>query len=195
MKKAICLMMVVLVVFCSVSSAMSEAGTELTPLEKIQQWKQEYGYDFPIYGKTSADLSPISDYLTLLEKNGVMIHLPDLSVTHNEENGYDWIYSNIANLFHLRYIWYFDGSRYSLTMELPRTYRARDVAFMLLISSMCSVDSEEAAKIYQSLLYNVIGEWCTINQNDCVLTFYEPRYSDGQLAGFSMLEIEKRTSQ
>ena len=168
----------------------STRGKDMSDLMKMNQWKLDHGYDFPIYGSTMADLSPISDYLSILADNGIYLKLPELVITHKEDC--EWIYSKVGDFFYLTYVYYNDMSRYSLDLEVPLTYRPRDEALTLLLVSMLDMNYEDAAELYGRLQYNVIDNWCVMETDEYNVSYYEPRVKNGELAGFVSLGIEKK---
>ena len=82
-------------------SEKNESIKDLSDLEATNQWALKHNYDFPIYGSTSVDLSPISDYLTILSEHGIYFKLPELVISHDHEE-YEWIYSSFpgTDLWH-----------------------------------------------------------------------------------------------
>ncbi len=168
----------------------STRGKDMSDLMKMNQWKLDHGYDFPIYGSTMADLSPISDYLSILADNRIYLKLPELVITHKEDC--EWIYSKVGDFFYLTYVYYNDMSRYSLDLEVPLTYRPRDEALTLLLVSMLDMNYEDAAELYGRLQYNVIDNWCVMETDKYNVSYYEPRVKNGELAGFVSLGIEKK---
>ena len=163
---------------------------DVSAQESTTDWMDANGYTFPVYGATSADLSPISDYLTLLAQHKIYLSLPELQISAKEE--YDWISSSIADNFWLLYRPYHDGSRYVILLELPYTYLPMDEAFPLLLVSVLSTDETEAADIFATLKYNIINETCEIRADNYTVTYSEPRLSNGKLADFAVLEVEKK---
>lgn len=164
-------------------------GENLSPRENTANWKSANGYDFPIYGTTAADLTPISDYLSLLAENKILLSLPELQISEKAE--YDWISSEIADGFWMLYRPYHDGSRYVLQLQLPHTYRPIDDAFTLLLVSTLSMDLADAEDLYGTLQYNIVNETCEIRTDEYIVTYSEPRLSSGKLAGFAVLEVTK----
>ena len=191
--KRICILAMVLCLLCAgtvTDQAKAWSDSDDLAWEATNRWKEEHGYDFPIYGSTLVDLSPISDYLTLLSENGIYISLPDLSIMDYKD--YTWIYTDIGKRMYFRYIVYNDGSKYTLTLQTPWTYRPREKAHVLLIASVLSIDVEEAAKLYSRLQYNVIDEWCVLDTEDYLLAYCEPRLKDGTLLDYTWLDVTKK---
>ena len=62
---------VLLLVFVLMINLTPVSANEIDPQQNVSDWKRENGYDFPVYGTTSVDLSPISDYLNLLKENNI----------------------------------------------------------------------------------------------------------------------------
>ena len=186
MKKIIVLTFVLMLLPCI---ALATMNTSADALSLTMQWQRDNGYDFPVYGDTTADLSLISDFLSLLEENGIYIKLPDLSIVNND--GYDRIYSKVADSFYLTYIWYFDTAKCSLELQVPRSYRPMDEALKLLMVYMLSMSEDEATKLYSDLQYNVIDDLCIMEYTDYFISYYEPRYSNGELMDFVSLCVEK----
>ena len=186
MKKAIAL----LLIFVSMIHLIPVSANEIDPWQNVSDWKRENGYDFPVYGTTSVDLSPISDYLNLLKENNILVKLPELNIYHYDTH--DWVHSVIGDSFWLTYLYYFDGSLIRLCLEVPSIYRPKDKALVLMIVSMLSIDEEDAEGLYSTLQYNVIDEYCTIETEDYELEYFEPRYSSGELMGFVTLTVDKK---
>lgn len=166
------------------SAAQSVSAKDLT-----NKWKLDNGYTFPIYGSTTADLSPISDYLSILAENDIILTLPELQISNKEE--YEWVSSEIGDGFWLLYRPYHDGSKYSLQLQLPYTYRPIGQAFALLLVSTLSMEIDDAEAMYDKLKYNIINESCKIETDDYTVTYSEPRLSSGKLASFAVLEVTK----
>lgn len=171
-----------------VPSNTAESG--LSPAENTIEWRNSHGYTFPVYGETAADLSPISDYLSLLAENSIFLSLPELQIA--EKKDFDWISSEIGNNFWLLYRPYHDGSGYALQLQLPYSYRPMEEAFPLLLVSTLSVDINEADTMFGTMQYNIIDGSCEIRGDGYTVTYSEPRLSDGKLADFAILEVEKR---
>lgn len=163
---------------------------DISAQEWTNKWKNDNGYTFPIYGSTTADLSPISDYLSLLAENNIFLSLPELQIA--EKQDFDWISSEIGNNFWLLYRPYHDGSGYALQLQLPYSYRPMEEAFPLLLVSTLSVDINEADTMFGTMQYNIIDGSCEIRTDGYTVTYSEPRMSDGKLADFAILEVEKR---
>jgi hypothetical protein len=180
----------------SAESNITPEKEEVDPWLNVSNWEKEHGYTFPFYGKTSVDLSPISDFLSLLESNNIYIPIQEILITNNrkdyEGHEHDYISAKIGDTFYLTYICYLDGSKIRLSLEVPRTYRPMDEALKLLIVSVLSVEYDEAEKMLQRLYYNVIDERCEIETSDYYLLLIEPRYSNGALVGFVSLTVEKK---
>lgn len=149
----------------------------------------DHKYDFPKYGSTNADLSPLYDYLSLLEENNIYLSIPNLLISNNEDH--DWISADIGNGFWILYRPYNDGSRYSFLLQLPYSYRPIDEAFPLLLVSTLSIEINDAKEIYRTLQYNIMGETCELKTEDYIVSYYEPRYSDGRLGSFAQLEVTR----
>ena len=171
-------------------TASADTKQEPELAETPYEWMSENNYNFPIYGTTSANLTPISDYLSLLEENGIYISLPELTITNGDE--YDWIYSKIGEDFYLTYLYYHDGSKYTLKLEVPRTYRPCDSALTLLIVSMLSVDMDAASKMYNRLQYNIIDDYSEIVADEYTVSYWEPGYSSGNSFDIICLSVEKK---
>lgn len=157
--------------------------------EWTTNWRNDNGYDFPIYGATTADLSPISDYLALLHENSILLSLPELQISAKTD--YDWISSDIGSNFWLLYRPYHDGSKYSFQLQLPYTYLPMDDAFTLLLVSTLSMDVNEASALLTTLRYNIIDETCEMKADEYTVTYSEPHLSNGKLADFAVLEVVK----
>lgn len=170
-------------------TALADQDEELTAAKSATSWRNGNGWSFPIYGETKADLSPISDYLHLLEEHNIYISLPEMLITQREE--YDWVSCEIGESIWLNYIYYHDGSRYVMRMQLPYTYRPIDEAFPILLASVLSVDLDDAKSMYERLKYNIIDENSEIRTDGYVITYNEPRLSNGSLGGFAFLSVEK----
>ncbi len=154
----------------------------LSDLEATNKWKREHGYNFPIYGSTSVDLSPISDYLTLLSENGIYITLPELVISHDHTE-YEWIYSTFSDPdFWLLYMYYNDGSKYKMLFQVPISYRLQYEALAYLMVSVLNIDYEEADELLHSLQYNVIDHSSSIETDDYELEYYENATNGGFLA-------------
>ncbi|MBR3740606.1 MAG: hypothetical protein IKN04_09135 [Clostridia bacterium] len=168
---------------------------EIDPWKNVSEWENSHGYTFPVYGKTSVDLSPISDYLSILEDKGIYISLLEMLITNNRKDyagrEHDYISAKIGESFYLTYLYYLDDSKFSLSLEVPCIYRPIDEALQLLLVSTLSIDEEEAGKLYKRLQYNVIDEWCVIETDQYTITYSEPRLNNGNLAGFVILSVEK----
>ena len=134
------------------------------------QWAREHGYEFPIYGSTSVDLSPISDYLAILNENGIYFTLPDLSISDHGE--YVWITSYFSDYW-LLYKYYNDGSGYSMLFQVPAVYRPKDEALALLMVSVLDIDREKAESLMRSLRYNVIDKYAQIRSDEYILEYME----------------------
>ena len=147
------------------------------------------GYTFPVYGATTADLTPISDFLALLAENNIYLALPELQIS--EKTDFDWISSQIADNFWLLYRPYHDGSRYVLQLQLPYSYRPMEEAFPLLLVSTLSIGITDADALFGTLQYNIVNDSCTLRTDSYTITYSEPRLSDGKLADFAVLEVEK----
>lgn len=168
-------------------AAHADQADSLSDFEATNQWKLEHGYDFPIYGSTSADLSPISDYLTLLSENGIYITLPELTISHDHAE-YEWIYSTISHPdFYMLYVYYNDGSQYMLSLEVPMSYRPKYEALAYLMVSVLDIDYQEADDLLNSLQYNVIGHASSIETDDYVLDYFE----NAKTSGFLTLSVTK----
>lgn len=165
-------------------------NTDMSAQEWTNKWKNDNGYTFPIYGSTTADLSPISDYLALLAENNIFLSLPELQIA--EKKDFDWISSEIGNNFWLLYRPYHDGSGYVLQLQLPYSYRPMEEAFPLLLVSTLSVDINEADTMFGTMQYNIIDGSCINRGDGYTVTYSEPRLSDGKLADFAILEVEKK---
>ena len=152
-------------------------------------WRNDNGYDFPIYGATIADLNPISDFLALLHENNILLSLPELLIS--EKTDFDWISSDIGNNFWLLYRPYHDGSKYSFQLQLPYTYLPMDDAFTLLLVSTLSMDVNEASTLLTTLRYNIIDGTCEMKADGYTVAYSEPRLSNGKLADFAALEVVK----
>ena len=160
---------------------------DFSDLEITNQWKLKHNYDFPIYGSTSVDLSPISDYLTLLSENGIYIELPELVISHNHDE-YEWIYSTFPGTdFWLLYKYYNDGSKYSLLFQVPISYRPQYEALAYLMVSVLNIGYPEADELLHSLQYNVINHSSGIKTNDYELDYYE----NATIGGFLSLSVTK----
>ena len=165
----------------------SSARSDLSDLEATNQWKHEHGYDFPIYGSTSADLSPISDYLTLLSENGIYIMLPELVISHDHAE-YEWIYSTISDPdFYMLYMSYNDGSKYKMLLQVPISYRPQYEALAYLIVSVLDIEYQEADDLLYSLQYNVIDHASSIGADDYALDYFE----NAKIGGFLALTVTK----
>jgi len=168
------------------SSEEQSFSDGLSDWEATNKWKQEHGYDFPIYGATSVDLSPISDYLTLLSENGIYITLPELGITHRDDC--EWIYSTISDPdFYMRYMYYNDGSKYNLSLQVPMSYRPQYEALAYLIVSMLGIEYQEADDLLYSLQYNVIDHTSSIETDDYALDYFE----NAKIGGFLALTVTK----
>ena len=159
----------------------------LSDLELTSRWRNDNGYDFPIYGSTSADLSPISDYLTLLQENKIYIELPDLVISHDHKE-YEWIYSQISDPdFYLTYVSYNDKSMYKLSLQVPISYRLQYEAMAFLMVSVLDISYDEADETLHALQLNVINHSSGIETDDYVLDYYE----NAQIGGFLALTVTK----
>lgn len=168
-------------------SETESARNGLSDLEATNQWKREHGYDFPIYGSTSVDLSPISDYLMLLSENGIFITLPELVISHDHAE-YEWIYSTISEPdFYMRYMYYNDGSKYSMSLQVPMSYRPQYEALAYLMVSMLDIEYQEADDLLYSLQYNVIDHASSIETDDYTLDYFE----NAKIGGFLALTVTK----
>ena len=162
---------------------------DISAQEWTNQWMNDNGYTFPVYGATTADLTPISDFLGLLAENNIYLALPELQIS--EKTDFDWISSQIADNFWLLYRPYHDGSRYVLQLQLPYSYRPMEEAFPLLLVSTLSIGISDADALFGTLQYNIVNDSCTLRTDSYTITYSEPRLSDGKLADFAVLEVEK----
>ena len=162
---------------------------DISAQEATNQWKNDHGYTFPIYGATTADLSPISDFLALLAENNIFLTLPELQISQKED--FDWVSADIGNGFWLLYRPYHDGSRYVFLLQLPYSYKPMEEAFPLLLVSTLSMDISEADSLFGTLQYNIMGETCEFKADHYTVAYSEPRLSNGKLADFAVLEVTR----
>lgn len=163
------------------------ATSGMTDLEKTNKWKLDNGYDFPIYGSTSADLSPISDYLSVLADNGVSIDLPELVISHNHEE-YEWIYSNFKDSdFYLLYVPYNDGSQYKLSFQVPISFQKQYEALVCLMVSVLDVDLDEADELFHTLELHNVDHMSSIETEEYKLEYF----TDARIGGFLALTVTK----
>lgn len=141
----------------------------------VQAKPKKPSTDYVIYGSTNADLSPINDYIRMLYDNNIYLTIPDLSVT--EKDDYDWIYTKIGEDIWLTYVWYRDGSKDRLVIELPVTFKQKDLAFVTLMMSMLSIEKDPAEEYLDELKDSVHEEWSTIYVEDNVVTYHETEYT------------------
>lgn len=168
-------------------SEEQSVSDRLSDWEATSKWKQEHGYDFPIYGSTSVDLSPISDYLTLLSENGIYITLPELVISHDHAE-YEWIYSTFPDPdFWLLYMYYNDGSKYKMLFQVPISYRPQYEALAYLMVSVLGIEYQEADDLLYSLQYNVIDHTSSIETDDYALDYFE----NATIGGFLALTVTK----
>ena len=189
MTKKITIIMTILVLLCVYVPA-SRAAISPEARASTNQWKADNGYTFPIYGATTADLSPISDFLAILAENNILLTLPELQISQKED--YDWVSADIENYFWLLYRPYHDGTRYIFSLELPYTYLPMNEAFPLMLVSTLSMEISEAEELYATLIYNVIDGSCEYITDDYTVTYLAPRLKNGNLASFAALEVEKQ---
>lgn len=189
MKRLISLLLTILLI---VMVALSAAEDSVTGSEStVNDFRDKLGYDFPVYGDTSCDLSPLSDYLLLLNENSILLQLPELIITHKEDC--EWIYSEIgaSKSIYLNYTRYLDNSKYTLLLQVPHTYRPKDEALILLIQSALGMDHTKSSKLYDSLQYNVIDDWSTLKGDGFHLSYYEPHYKNGEPGSFISLIVDR----
>lgn len=173
MKKIINTLFIITISIIIISVAYADTLKSKTSFDDIintNNWKIEHGYKFDIYGSTSIDLTPISDYLSLLEENKIYITLPDLSI--NEDETRAWIYTKIAEEFYLTYA-YFYGEKTMFSMEFPYSYHPREKATELLLMYRLGIDEEEAADLRETLEYNMIDNSSSISYGESEIIYYE----------------------
>ena len=85
-RKTILLLAAFVFVFMAVSEAVAENNgqivEEVDPWMNPRNWVREHGYDITVYGETSADLSPVSDYLSILEEHWIFYKPKELLSSH-----------------------------------------------------------------------------------------------------------------
>ena len=141
---------------------------------KEKTWHDFTTDDFMYYGIIHSDLKMVGDFLSLLEDNGIYIKLPELLIDSNDERDY---YSfEIADSFWLTYIEYIENENVLISLEVPNEYKPRDEALTLMISSVLSIDKEQAEELYSLLQYNVIDRWADLDVNEYHLSLFSTEW-------------------
>lgn len=196
-RKTILLLAAFVFVFMAVSEAVAENNgqivEEVDPWMNPRNWVREHGYDITVYGETSADLSPVSDYLSILEEHWIFYKPKELLISHKD--GYEYISSEVNGSIWLLYLSWNDGLKMRMVLQVPRSYKPAREAMMLLIASVLSTDEDKAEKMLASLEYNVVDGWCTVEAEDYTVDYYEPTLSNGSPASFYAIYVEKRISE
>ena len=150
------------------SLANGDAQQTMSGNAFVERWKASGAQIYSYYG--TPDMTPLSDYLELLESRDIYLRLEDLTVTNSPER--DWVYVKVSSTLNLIYIVQKDGSGYSIRLEAPRSWRPRADAHRLLIMQLLSVTEEEAERLLSVLQYNVLDGMFSLETETGKLTYY-----------------------
>ena len=115
--------------------------------------------------------APVQEYVDLLESHGVDLSMVDMTLY--KKDVHDWYSCSIAKFMTVTYDVYHDGSRDTLMLQAPDTWRPQRDAFLLLLEYMLGMDADEAESTLARLEYNVISNTSEIVTDDYKISYME----------------------
>ena len=135
---------------------------------------ESYDWGCPMYGRPSIDLSPISNFLEAAKEEEIYIPLEKIGVSHREKD--EWINFEVGDSFWMLYDKNYDGSEDVFLLEVPLSYRPKDVVMPIFIASVLLIEKADAEKIFRTLQYNVIDGKSVIEKENIKYRYVENKW-------------------
>ena len=117
----------------------------------------------------------ISDLIAIWNENGILLNLPERDRWVMEHDDYSWDRYDFSDDFNMIYSIRYDGSRDSLMIFVPVSYRPAVDLMILTIQSMLDIQHDDAIEIMQMLEYNILNYTASYDVGPYEITLIEGR--------------------